>query len=76
MKIILQEPQFTTLDNEFLTTLGYDVVDDPEAFGKITESSLVYAIHCYAQVYKAVSEGKRPALLIGTDVDNFGRFNL
>jgi hypothetical protein len=76
LKVILQEPQFTALDKEFLKSLGYEVVEDPAAFSQITESSLVYAIHCYAQVYKAVSKGSRPAVLIGTDVENFGRFNL
>ena len=76
LKVILQEPQFTELDKEFLKSLGYEVVEDPAAFSQITESSLVYAIHCYAQIYKAVSEGSRPAVLIGTDVENFGRFDL
>jgi hypothetical protein len=75
-KVILQDPQYTALDKEFLTSLGYGVVEDPEAFKEIGEGSLVYAIHCYAKVYKAVSDGKRPKALIGTDVGNFGRFNL
>ena len=75
-KVILQDPQYTTLDKEFLISLGYEVVEDPEAFREIGEGSLVYAIHCYAKVYKAVSDGKRPRVLIGTDVGNFGRFNL
>lgn len=52
------------------------MVDDPLAFAHITEKSLVYAIHCYAQTYKSVSEGPRPALMIGTDVENFAKFNL
>jgi hypothetical protein len=75
-KVVLQDPQYTALDKEFLLSLGYGVVDDPDAFKEIGERSLVYAIHCYAKVYKAVSDGKRPKVLIGTDVANFGRFNL
>ena len=73
---IFQDPQFTDTDKEFLTSLGYTVLNDPQAFEYITESSLVYAIHCYAPVYKSISERPRPAVLIGTDVDNFGKFNL
>ncbi|KAG0650536.1 hypothetical protein D0Z07_3035 [Hyphodiscus hymeniophilus] len=73
---VFQDPQFTDLDKEFLSSLGYSVVEDPLAFGHITEKSLVYAIHCYAQVYKSVAEGPRPAVVIGTDVENFGKFNL
>lgn len=75
MKLVAQDPQFTDLDKEFLTSLGYTVVEDPEAFKSIEEGSMVYAIHCYARVYKAVSEVPRPVLLIGTDVGNFGRFD-
>lgn len=74
MKVVLQDPQFTELDKEFLGGMGYKVVDDPDAFRRITEDSLVYAIHCYVDVYKAISEGPKPALLIGTDIENFGRF--
>jgi hypothetical protein len=74
IEVVLQDPQFTELDKEFLGELGYKVVDDPEAFKSITEDGLVYAIHCYVDVYKAINEGPRPAVLIGTDVGNFGRF--
>ena len=73
---MFQDPQFTDLDKEFLSSLGYTVVDDPLAFEHITESSLVYAIHCYGQVYKSIADGPRPAVVIGTDVENFGKFNL
>ena len=45
-----------------------------EAFKGVKEGTLVYAIHCYVDVYKAISAGPRPAVLIGTDVGNFGRF--
>ncbi|TVY88647.1 hypothetical protein LAWI1_G006343 [Lachnellula willkommii] len=73
---VFQEPQFTDTDKQLLRELGYEVVEDPKAFGDIEENSLVYAIHCYADVYKKVSEQKRPAIFIGTDVENFGRFTL
>ena len=73
---IFQDPQFTDLDTQFLNSLGYAVVEDPEAISKINIDSLVYAIHCYADVYQAVSGGPRPSVMIITDVANFGRFNL
>ncbi|TVY80808.1 hypothetical protein LSUE1_G003265 [Lachnellula suecica] len=73
---VFQDPQFTDTDKLLLKELGYEIVEDPEAFQHIVESSLVYAIHCYADVYKEVSEQKTPAVFIGTDVENFGRFNL
>ncbi|TVY43639.1 hypothetical protein LSUB1_G000997 [Lachnellula subtilissima] len=74
--VVFQEPHFTDTDKQLLRELGYEVVEDPKAFGEIEENSLVYAIHCYADVYKKVSEQKRPAVFIGTDVENFGRFAL
>lgn len=75
VKLVAQDPQFTDVDKEFLTSFGYTVVEDPKAFTSIGQGSMVYAIHCYARVYKAVSEAPRPVLLIGTDVGNFGRFD-
>ncbi|KAK0101324.1 hypothetical protein ONS95_006501 [Cadophora gregata] len=74
-QIIFQDPQFTRLDKELLTTLGYKILEDPEAFAEVVEGSLVYAIHCYAPVYKAVAQRPRPAVLIGTNVGNFVRFD-
>jgi len=73
---VLQDPQFTALDKEFLTSLGYEVLSDPDAFARIMEGTLVYAIHCYADVYRTVNEGVKPRVLVGTDVQNFGRFSL
>ncbi|KAN0089012.1 hypothetical protein V8E51_019272 [Hyaloscypha variabilis] len=74
LEVVLQDPQFTELDKEFLGGLGYKVVQDPEGFKEVKEGTLVYAIHCYVDVYRAISEGPRPSLLIGTDVGNFARF--
>ncbi|PQE08474.1 Sensitivity To Red Light Reduced-like SRR1 protein [Rutstroemia sp. NJR-2017a BBW] len=76
IQCIHQDPQFTDTDKEFLQTLEGTVVDDPAAFGHVTEDSLVYAIHCYAPVYTTISEGPKPKVVIGTDIDNFGRLNL
>ncbi|TAQ83050.1 hypothetical protein B7494_g8627 [Chlorociboria aeruginascens] len=73
---VFQDPQFAATDTEFLTSLGYTVVEDPDAFSYIKENTLVYAIHCYARVYQSISEGPRPAILISTNVENFGKFIL
>lgn len=86
--------------------MGHEVVQDPQAFGLIDARTLVYAIHCYVDVYAQVagytveqregeemneegaeqqqqqqqndsmtSKAEYPAVLIGTDVDHFGRFD-
>ena len=70
----LQEPLFTPLDISFLSSdaeYGYQIVENPEAFKLINERSLVYAIHCYADVYKGISEGLKPAVIVGTEVELF-----
>lgn len=64
------------MDKQLLKELSYTVVEDPEAFEQIGENTLVYAIHCYADVYTKVSKQQRPALFIGTNLENFGRFNM
>jgi hypothetical protein len=76
LQCTLQDPQFTAVDKDFLVSFGYTVVDDPLVFDHITKNSLVYAIHCYAKIYESVSKCPRPALLVGTDIHNFGKFNL
>ena len=75
LPVVFQDPQYTDLDKELLSSLGHVVVPDPEAFAAINAETLVYAIHCYGPIYKKISDGTRPAILIGTDVDNFGRFD-
>ncbi|KAI9651268.1 hypothetical protein NHQ30_001306 [Ciborinia camelliae] len=76
IQCVFQDPQYTETDKEFLKSLAGIVVDDPLAFDHIKEDSLVYAIHCYGPVYKAIGEGPLPAVIIGTDVNNFRRFNI
>lgn len=73
--VIFQDPQYTELDGQFLEVLGYKVVKDPEAFGSIGAGTLVFAVHCYKEVYGEVAAQEKPALFIGTDVGNFGRFD-
>lgn len=70
-KVVCQDPGFSALDKEFLTGLGYEVVDDPEAFGKIGEGSLVYALHCYKEVYVKALSGVKPAIFVGTELGMF-----
>lgn len=73
IQCVFQDPQYTETDKEFLISLAGTVVDDPLAFDHIKEHTLVYAIHCYGPVYKTISSGPRPVVLIGTDVDNFSK---
>lgn len=71
MPVYLQDPAFTTLDTQFLQKLEYNVLPDPEAFEHIDGNSLVYAIHCYADIYEKVSKRENPAVMICTDMEMF-----
>jgi hypothetical protein len=48
------------------------VVADPEAFEKINEKTLVYAIHCYAEIYEKVARQGGGKIIVCTDVEEFG----
>lgn len=48
------------------------MVEDPAALEFVTESSLVYAIHCYVELYQAVSEKALPAMVIMNDLEQYG----
>ncbi|KAH8660969.1 hypothetical protein BGZ60DRAFT_471785 [Tricladium varicosporioides] len=76
LRVAFQDPIHTDLDKEFLIGRGQYVVEDPAGFQEIGEDTLVYAIHCYGDIYRKMSESKKPAVLICTDMDNFGKFNL
>lgn len=69
--IFVQDPQYTDVDTQFLTTLGLIVVKDPEAFQMLSKHSLVFAVHCYRDLYCAVAQVTRPTIIVGTVFENF-----
>lgn len=69
--IVVQDPQYVKTDEEFLSHLGWTVVESPEAFQRIGFNSLVFAVHCYRDLYCTIANGCRPAILIGTKLENF-----
>ncbi|OBT79387.1 hypothetical protein VF21_01992 [Pseudogymnoascus sp. 05NY08] len=70
-KFIAQDPIFTPLDAEFLSSLGFAVKSDPEGFLAITENTLVYSIAGYLEMDWVISQGPWPAALICSDVEAF-----
>lgn len=73
--VFVQDPQYLELDEEFISSLGWTTVRDPKAFRLIGESSLVFAIHCYWEIYHAIIKASKPSVLIGTKMDNFEKFD-
>jgi hypothetical protein len=72
IKFTFQDPAFTELDIEYLRSLEYEVVSHPEAFERINEKTLVYAIHCYAEIYEKVARQGGGKIIVCTDVEEFG----
>ncbi|EHL00154.1 hypothetical protein M7I_3922 [Glarea lozoyensis 74030] len=72
LKVTFQDPAFTDLDIEFLSTLDFAVQTDPDAFELITEKTMVYAIHCYADIYEKVARRGGGKVIVCTDVEKFG----
>ncbi|TLS22170.1 uncharacterized protein PpBr36_10015 [Pyricularia pennisetigena] len=71
IRCIFQEPLYTAADRAYLTTtLGCEVVDDPEALAHVTEDSLVWGVHMYHSVYGDILRRvPEPAMLVGTPWD-------
>ncbi|KAL7892742.1 hypothetical protein HDV63DRAFT_233665 [Trichoderma sp. SZMC 28014] len=67
IKVIVQEPAFNASDKEFITSLGHQVVESPEAFEAVDDKTFVFGIHLYRDVYAQIFEnGEYPAIFIGT----------
>jgi len=42
----------------------------------MTLQILIYTIHYYANNYKSIAKGKRLAIVVSSDIENFKRFNI
>ncbi|PHH76835.1 hypothetical protein CDD80_1176 [Ophiocordyceps camponoti-rufipedis] len=63
---IFQEPLFTPADRQFLTSLGYQVVETPEGYNHTSRHSFIFGIHLYRPVYAMALSAHLPALFVGT----------
>jgi len=67
--VYFQDPDFTSLDEEFLTGLGYTVLKDPEAMAKVTESTFLCSPFCPIDVLVECFLKASPAIYLGCEVD-------
>jgi hypothetical protein len=68
-KIIAQDPEFTSLDEDFLETLGIEVVEHPEAFTHIYETTFLYSFVEYQHVAVEIFKRPTPAAMVMADVE-------
>lgn len=66
--IIFQDPIFNSLDEAILKSFGYTVVETPDAFFKINNTTFLFAPHLECCHYATALENATPVLSIGSDL--------
>lgn len=69
----IQDPTFSKVEREFFQSLGFTILFDPEAFSKITTSTLVFAPFANRLILKIFEKGP-PAVFIGTGLANEDKY--
>ncbi|ROV88413.1 hypothetical protein VSDG_09223 [Cytospora chrysosperma] len=61
-----QEPRFAQPDKDFVESLGGKVIDSPGAYDMTDESTLVFGVHLYRDIWAAALKKSLPAIFVGT----------
>lgn len=69
IKCFFQEPAFSPSDTAFIRELGHEVVGTPAGFDLVDQSTLVYGVHLYREVYSQAIGKAVPAVFVGTGFD-------
>jgi len=64
---VIQDPIYSNRDKEFLRSLDFEPVNDPDAYGRIDANTLVFNTTRMSHTYWFMSKGLRPAAIIGQD---------
>lgn len=64
-----QEPRFSQPDKDFIATLGGKVIESPESYCIIDETTLVFGVHLYRDIWAAALEKSLPGMFVGTGWD-------
>ena len=73
VKCFFQEPAFSPSDTEFIRELGHEVVGTPAGFELVDQSTLVYGVHLYREVYSQAIGRAVPAVFVGTGYEVWDR---
>ncbi|KAL9138085.1 MAG: hypothetical protein Q9175_000695 [Cornicularia normoerica] len=69
--IIFQDPIFEPLDQIILKSLGYTVVETPDAFSKLNSTTFLFAPHLECFHYATALEIVTPILSVGSDLQMY-----
>lgn len=64
IKCYVQDQMYTDVDKSVLTGAGFTVLEDPEAFLEVDDSSVVFSCAPDAPVRQLVAELARPVMMI------------
>ncbi|KAI9761331.1 MAG: hypothetical protein M4579_001121 [Chaenotheca gracillima] len=67
---VVQDPVYSTLEKDYLRSIGLEVVDDPDAFSRINAETLVINISTYFEMDWWIADGIWPAAMVTNDWEN------
>lgn len=67
--VYMQDPQFNHMDNAFLKTLGYTILQVPEALSKLTKDTFFFAPHLEYQHIASSLKIAQPTFYIGSELE-------
>lgn len=70
-QVYMQEPVYNTLDEDFLRSLGYQIVPSPEGFEKVNKTSFLFAPHLEWPIYLTALQNALPSLCIGNSMQGY-----
>lgn len=70
-EVVFQDPAFNAQDKSFLASLGYTVLDDPQAFAKIDDNTFLFAPHLEVGPLATALENSAPAVCISNDMSGY-----
>ena len=65
--VYFQDPKFQPVEVQFLQALGYIVLENPDAFEKMTASTFLFAPYCPYDVAFGALKSSFPVLYVGND---------
>ncbi|KUI70007.1 hypothetical protein VM1G_04796 [Cytospora mali] len=61
-----QEPRFAQPDKDFIESIGGNVVDSPASYDLVDETTLVFGVHLYRDIWAAALKKSLPGIFVGT----------
>lgn len=64
-----QEPRFAQPDKDFISSLRGNIVDSPDSYHLIDETTLVFGVHLYRDIWADALKRSLPGMFVGTGWD-------